>query len=125
MALEKHMLQTHSLFEKAGEVFEGVAKLKERIVELEKENEELREQRNDLFSQGVQAKFDFCGEKLKNKRLMRGMWLLFADLQEKKADEIYAFNFITDHWCADVYRRDYERKLLCAKRCREKAEEYK
>ena len=35
MPIEKHMLQTHSLFEKAGEVFEGVAKLKERITELE------------------------------------------------------------------------------------------
>lgn len=35
MAIEKHMLQTHSLFEKAGEVFEGVVKLKERIAELE------------------------------------------------------------------------------------------
>lgn len=34
--------QTHSLFEKAGEVLEGVSKLKERIAELEKENESLK-----------------------------------------------------------------------------------
>ena len=37
MAIEKHMLQTHSVFEKAGEVLEGVVKLKERIAELEAE----------------------------------------------------------------------------------------
>lgn len=34
--------QTNSLFEKAGEVLEGVSKLKERIAELEKENESLK-----------------------------------------------------------------------------------
>lgn len=34
--------QTHSLFEKAGEVLESVSKLKERIAELEKENESLK-----------------------------------------------------------------------------------
>lgn len=34
--------QTHSLFEKAGVVLEGVFKLKERIAELEKENESLK-----------------------------------------------------------------------------------
>lgn len=44
MAINKDMLhaQTHSLFEKAGEVLEGVSKLKERIAELEKENESLK-----------------------------------------------------------------------------------
>lgn len=34
--------QTHSLFEKAGEVLESVYKLKARIAELEKENESLK-----------------------------------------------------------------------------------
>lgn len=34
--------QTHSLFEKAGEVLESVSKLKARISELEKENESLK-----------------------------------------------------------------------------------
>ena len=34
--------QTHSLFEKAGEVLESVSKLKARIAELEKENESLK-----------------------------------------------------------------------------------
>lgn len=44
MAINKDMLyaQTHSLFEKAGEVLESVSKLKERIAELEKENESLK-----------------------------------------------------------------------------------
>lgn len=44
MAINKDMLhaQTNSLFEKAGEVLEGVSKLKERIAELEKENESLK-----------------------------------------------------------------------------------
>ena len=34
--------QTHSLFENAGKVLEGVHNLKERIAELEKENESLK-----------------------------------------------------------------------------------
>lgn len=44
MAINKDMLhaQTHSLFEKAGEVLEGVSKLKERNAELEKTVEELK-----------------------------------------------------------------------------------
>lgn len=44
MAINKDMLhaQTHSLFEKAGEVLESVSKLKARISELEKENESLK-----------------------------------------------------------------------------------
>ncbi|WP_295055278.1 hypothetical protein [uncultured Fibrobacter sp.] len=44
MAINKDMLhaQTHSLFEKAGEVFDGVSKLKERNAELEKTVEELK-----------------------------------------------------------------------------------
>lgn len=44
MAINKDMLhaQTHSLFEKAGEVLESVSKLKARIAELEKENESLK-----------------------------------------------------------------------------------
>ena len=44
MAMNKDMLhgQTHSLFENAGKVLEGVHNLKERIAELEKENESLK-----------------------------------------------------------------------------------
>lgn len=44
MAINKDMLhaQTHSMFEKAGEVLESVSKLKARISELEKENESLK-----------------------------------------------------------------------------------
>ena len=44
MAINKDMLhaQTHSLFEKAGEVLESVSKLKERNAELEKTVEELK-----------------------------------------------------------------------------------
>lgn len=44
MAINKDMLhaQTHSLFEKAGEVLESVSKLKERNAELEKMVEELK-----------------------------------------------------------------------------------
>lgn len=48
MALEKHMLLTHSLFEKAGEVFEGVAKLKERIAELESERDAFEKSFNEM-----------------------------------------------------------------------------
>ena len=48
MALEKHMLQTHSLFEKAGEVFEGVTKLKERIAELEAERDSFEKSFNEM-----------------------------------------------------------------------------
>ena len=44
MAMNKDMMhgQTHSLFENAGKVLEGVHNLKERIAELEKENESLK-----------------------------------------------------------------------------------
>ena len=44
MAINNDMLhaQTHSLFEKAGEVLESVSKLKERNAELEKKVEELK-----------------------------------------------------------------------------------
>ena len=44
MAINKDMLhaQTHSMFEKAGEVLESVSKLKERNAELEKKVEELK-----------------------------------------------------------------------------------
>ena len=48
MAIEKHMLLTHSLFEKAGEVFEGVAKLKERIAELKQNLSEIQSQKMQL-----------------------------------------------------------------------------
>ena len=59
MAIEKHMLQTHSVFEKAGEVLEGVVKLKERIAELEAENAELKRKNEGLLYALADVETDF------------------------------------------------------------------
>lgn len=45
MALELHHLNTHGMMEQAGNVLDGVVRLKQRIAELEKENAELKEER--------------------------------------------------------------------------------
>lgn len=45
MAIELHHLNTHGMMEQAGNVLDGVVRLKERIAELEKENAELKEER--------------------------------------------------------------------------------
>ena len=52
MAMNKDMLhaQTHSLFDKAGDVLEGVSKLKERIAELNAENEKARKKIDELLN---------------------------------------------------------------------------
>lgn len=42
MAIELHHLNTHGMMEQAGNVLDGVSKLKTRIAELEKENESLK-----------------------------------------------------------------------------------
>ena len=48
MAIELHHLNTHGMMEQAGNVLDGVVRLKERIAELEKENAELKEQYRDM-----------------------------------------------------------------------------
>lgn len=45
MAIELHHLNTHGMMEQAGNVLDGVVRLKERIAELEKLNHELEEER--------------------------------------------------------------------------------
>lgn len=45
MAIELHHLNTHGMMEQAGNVLDGVVRLKQRIAELEKENAELKEER--------------------------------------------------------------------------------
>lgn len=62
MAMNKDMMhsQTNSLFEKAGEVLDGVVKLKERIAELEKENTELRSKNEGLLYALADAETDLA-----------------------------------------------------------------
>lgn len=83
MPIEKHMLQTHSLFEKAGEVFEGVAKLKERIAELEDDNKDLQKKLADYHLMS-----DIRRVKLKEMR--RALWLSRAKMAEARKDYWYA-----------------------------------
>lgn len=86
MAIERHMLQTHSIFEKAGEVFEGVAELKEKNAELEAETQKLRE---DCSSQT---------EELENvwKETRRALWLLRAREAKTEADYWFYTHGIED-----------------------------
>jgi len=64
MAIEKHMLQTHSLFEKAGEVLEGVVGLKTRLsaiqsekMQLEDDNALLRRNNEELRKENESLKY--------------------------------------------------------------------
>ena len=76
MALEKHMLQTHSLFEKAGEVFEGVAKLKQRIAELKAERDAFEKSFNEMTEEFMKSQ--------------RALWLARAKRAEARKDYWYA-----------------------------------
>lgn len=49
MSLELHHLNTHGMMEQAGNVLDGVVRLKARIAELEKENAELRSKNEGLL----------------------------------------------------------------------------
>ncbi len=60
MAIELHHLNTHGMMEQAGDVLDGVERLKERIAELEQErrwrkcSDEMPEEDEDvLFSDGI------------------------------------------------------------------------
>ena len=79
MAIEKHMLQTHSLFEKAGEVFEGVAKLKERIAELERNNHVQKIALEDAYRHIAMIP-----------SIRRTLWLARAKRAEARKDYWYA-----------------------------------
>ena len=83
MAIEKHMLQTHSLFEKAGEVFEGVAKLKERIAELEAERDAFEKSFNEMTEAFMKSQ--------------RVLWLARAE----RAKESHFM------WCQLIYDKKY------------------
>ena len=132
MAIEKHMLQTHSLFEKAGEVFEGVAKLKERIAELEAENKK-------------QAKLLESAKRVENtyrelyKKNKHALWLARAERAADRA-RIFYFCDLDEKLDIDGYSYDSNKKkgykkltarlwriiwLKVERKCREKAEEYK
>lgn len=87
MAIEKHMLQTHSLFEKAGEVFEGVAKLKERIAEKDKEIAELKAKLEDAKASRYAESVD-AG--MRDRRLKRALWLA----REKRAEAIKNYWYV-------------------------------
>lgn len=119
MAIEKHMLQTHSLFEKAGEVFEGVAKLKERIAELEHDrdwwkNEAKRQEtlatQNWDYHKRMEKEWLRC-----NNAYARSMWLARALRARDKAFEYHFKNNV--EMCA---KWDNVHLILMAK-----AEEYK
>lgn len=47
MAIELHHLNTHGMMEQAGNVLDGVVRLKQRIAELEEENQTLAEDVSD------------------------------------------------------------------------------
>lgn len=83
MAIEKHMLQTHSLFEKAGEVFEGVVKLKERIAELETERDSFEKSFNEMTEA--------------YRKSQRSLWLARAE----RAKECHFM------WCQFIYDKKY------------------
>ena len=97
MAIEKHMLQTHSLFEKAGEVFDGVAKLKERIAELEAERDAFEKSFNEMtesFTQSQRALWLARAERAKVEQYAACgdgeiylIWEKVERLCRKKADE--------------------------------------
>lgn len=94
MAIEKHMLQTHSLFEKAGEVFEGVAKLKERIAELEAERDAFEKSFNEMTESYIKSQ--------------RTLWL--ARAERARIESIYWLNLMYDEKWSSVkftVRRKY------------------
>lgn len=100
MAIEKHMLQTHSLFEKAGEVFEGVAKLKERIAELEKENAELRSKNEGLLYALADADTDLA---------MATRWRKVSEELPEEYTDVFAANLVlkdaNEGWRKERIRR--------------------
>ena len=127
MALEKHMLQTHSLFEKAGEVFEGVAKLKQRIAELEAERDAFEKSFNEMTEEFMKSQ--------------RALWLVRAIAAKRECDYWYHVHLITrsldGEWFKVNHRGQghlglYKRPIECVKTwdkvrelCSKKAEEYK
>ena len=112
MAIEKHMLLTHSLFEKAGEVFEGVAKLKERIAYLEAELDSFEKSFNEMTEAYMKSQ--------------RALWL--ARLRSLRHFSVLAY-FQTIRAKGKESNMDFDEmayriNLACVK-CRMKAEEYK
>ena len=117
MALEKHMLQTHSLFEKAGEVFEGVAKLKERIAELEAERDSFEKSFNEMTEAYMKSQ--------------RALWIARAELCHRLDVDEYLRKHKKSHYFENFFTWNEAcvamEVAMCEIEsvCRAKAEEYK
>lgn len=81
MAIELHHLNTHGMMEQAGNVLDGVVRLKARIAELEKENAELKEERRwRKFSEEKPPKYTWC---LVSGKSQMGNYIVIMDFFEE------------------------------------------
>ena len=115
MAIEKHMLQTHSLFEKAADVFEGVAELKKRLSSIQSDKMQLEDDNALLRRNNAELKAE-------NRKLKRALyracanWACAKMRYEQFDSNVFMCGFATD--------KEISWKSMMDK-CRAKAEEFK
>ncbi|MBO7412803.1 MAG: hypothetical protein J6U20_03965 [Fibrobacter sp.] len=137
--------QTRPMFEKAGEVLEGVAKLKERVAELEADNKRLenavdvyKSNANVFKCQVAEISMKLCESKKNYKAVCRALWLARAERYEMREfiarEEANMHNHI--EWRLYLRKRTYDQWVVqllrianlankLQNKCRAKAEEYK
>ena len=119
MPIEKHMLQTHSLFEKAGEVLEGVAELKKRLSSIQSDKMQLEDDNALLRRNNAELKAE-------NRRLKRALWLARANRALEKIALFKLWNAsISTMNPEDGAKQEYDKWKKNLGKFLKKAEEYK
>ena len=126
MALEKHMLQTHSLFEMAGEVFEGVAKLKERIAELKAERDSFEKSFNEMTEAYLKSQRALWLARYERAKARKDYW--YARSCHEGDDRLWSIDGSPVKYIGCIKRTNFDWLKIWSEvecKCLKKAEEYK
>jgi len=110
MAIELHHLNTHGMMEQAGNVLDGVARLKARIAELEKENQTLAEDVSDKIesiTELMELVEKYKSEKAELEEERR--WRKFPDEKPRWGEEVIVVDDASKQY---IVRFSYDMKWI-------------
>lgn len=103
--------------------------LYEELKRVKDENERLKKQRDELFTQGIQKATDLASEKLGHRTTRRALWLARAERAEAQWNRLLRDAGIcfavgrSKEW--DIFNQKQKKWQNVERLCREKSEEYK